>query len=425
MDGRDATDGRVDRVTAPRASGPPASPPGSSRRRPGRRRWSSTTGPARRRGRRVHHQPGQGRAGAAGSQQVLAAGAGSRAVVLNSGGANACTGPGASRTPRHRRARRPTAARRRRPVDVAVCSTGLIGERLPMDRLLAGVDAAAARAVDRDGGADAAAAIMTTDTRAEDRRVVTDDGLDGRRDGQGRRHARARPGHHAGACSPPTRSPTPPTLDAALRAATRVTLRPDRLRRLHVHQRHRAAAGQRRVRRRRPQPSELTAAVTAVCRDLAQQLLADAEGATKDIAIEVVRRRQRGRRGRGRPGGRPQQPGQDRAVRRTTRTGAGSWPRSAPPAAAFDPDELDVAINGVWICRDGGAGEDRSKVDLSGRAVRIVDRPARRRRDRDHLDQRPVARPTSTRTRRTRHERPRRPIDPAGRRRAGARRRAC
>jgi len=40
--------------------------------------------------------------------------------------------------------------------------------------------------------------------------------------------------------------------------------------------------------------------------------------------------------------------------------------------AAFDPDEVAVAINGVWICRDGAAADDRSKVDLSGRAVRIT-----------------------------------------------------
>ena len=60
--------------------------------------------------------------------------------------------------------------------------------------------------------------------------------------------------------------------------------------------------------------------------------------------------------------------------------------------AAFEPDRLDVAINGVWVCRDGAAAEDRSKVDLSGRDVHIQVRPARGGRVRDHLDQRPVAR---------------------------------
>ncbi|MDN6331703.1 MAG: bifunctional ornithine acetyltransferase/N-acetylglutamate synthase, partial [Micrococcaceae bacterium] len=40
-------------------------------------------------------------------------------------------------------------------------------------------------------------------------------------------------------------------------------------------------------------------------------------------------------------------------------------------AAAFDPDELDVAINGVQVCRAGGIGEDRSLVDLTGRKVLV------------------------------------------------------
>ena len=43
-----------------------------------------------------------------------------------------------------------------------------------------------------------------------------------------------------------------------------------------------------------------------------------------------------------------------------------------PHVAAFDPDEVDVAINGVWICRNGAAAEDRSRVDLSGRAVTVT-----------------------------------------------------
>ncbi|PWI07880.1 bifunctional ornithine acetyltransferase/N-acetylglutamate synthase, partial [Streptomyces sp. NWU339] len=40
--------------------------------------------------------------------------------------------------------------------------------------------------------------------------------------------------------------------------------------------------------------------------------------------------------------------------------------------AAFEPDELDVAINGVWVCKNGGVGEDRDKVDMTGREVRIT-----------------------------------------------------
>src|SRR5215469_7704297 len=95
------------------------------------------------------------------SQQVLADGQ-VRAIVLNSGCANACTGPhGAADT-------RQTAEHLAQllfvpPAQIAVCSTGLIGERLPMHRLLLGVDAATASAASA-GGLAAARAIMTTDT---------------------------------------------------------------------------------------------------------------------------------------------------------------------------------------------------------------------------------------------------------------------
>ena len=95
-----------------------------------------------------------------------------RAVVLNSGGANACTGPdGFADT--HRTAERVAAALEVGAGDVAVCSTGLIGLRLPMLELLAGVDAAAA-ALSGDGGPDAAEAIRTTDTVAKQTMVSSE-----------------------------------------------------------------------------------------------------------------------------------------------------------------------------------------------------------------------------------------------------------
>src|SRR5580700_7057657 len=85
-----------------------------------------------------------------------------RAVVLNSGGANACTGP-AGFQDTHATAERLAAVLDDSPGEIAVCSTGLIGERLPLDKLLPGVDAAVAEA-DRSGGVHAADAIRTTDT---------------------------------------------------------------------------------------------------------------------------------------------------------------------------------------------------------------------------------------------------------------------
>ena len=95
------------------------------------------------------------------SRQAAADGR-ARAVVLNSGGANACTGPeGFADT--HRTAEHVADALGVSSIDTLVCSTGLIGTRLPMDALLAGVDDAVAR-LSADGGEDAAHAIMTTDT---------------------------------------------------------------------------------------------------------------------------------------------------------------------------------------------------------------------------------------------------------------------
>jgi glutamate N-acetyltransferase/amino-acid N-acetyltransferase len=116
---------------------------------------------------------------------------------------------------------------------------------------------------------------------------------------------------------------------------------------------------------------ELIDAVTAACKDLALQLLSDAEGSTKDITIEV----------------RAAATEADalevaRAVARnnlvkTAIFGADpNWGRIlaavGTTAASFEPDSLAVAVNGVWVCRAGAAAEDRSKVDLSGRAVHII-----------------------------------------------------
>src|SRR5688500_1058482 len=95
------------------------------------------------------------------SRQVLA-GERARAVVLNSGGANACTGPEGFQDT-HATAEHAAKELGLGAIDVAVASTGLIGVRLPMDKLTAGVTAAAA-ALGEDGGPDAARAIMTTDS---------------------------------------------------------------------------------------------------------------------------------------------------------------------------------------------------------------------------------------------------------------------
>jgi glutamate N-acetyltransferase/amino-acid N-acetyltransferase len=120
-----------------------------------------------------------------------------------------------------------------------------------------------------------------------------------------------------------------------------------------------------------PTPAELTAAVTAVCDDLARQLLADAEGSTKDIAIHVT-------------GAASEDDAVEvgRAIARSNLVKTAffgndpNWGRIlsaiGTTRAAFEPDEVDVAINGVWVCRNGEAGDDRSKVDLTDRAVTVT-----------------------------------------------------
>jgi glutamate N-acetyltransferase / amino-acid N-acetyltransferase len=120
-----------------------------------------------------------------------------------------------------------------------------------------------------------------------------------------------------------------------------------------------------------PSPEELTAAVTAACHDLAQQLLADAEGATKQVAIDVVGAADE-----------DDAVAVGRAVARNNLVKTAlfgndpNWGRILAAVgttdALFEPDAVDVAVNGVWVCRSGAAAEDRSKVDLSGPAVTIT-----------------------------------------------------
>jgi glutamate N-acetyltransferase/amino-acid N-acetyltransferase len=117
-----------------------------------------------------------------------------------------------------------------------------------------------------------------------------------------------------------------------------------------------------------PDPDELADAVAAVCADLARQLVADAEGATKDIRIDVV--------------GAASEDDAVTAARAVARSNLlkcaihgqdPNWGRILAAVgttdAAFEPDAIDVAINGVTICRDGAASGDRGDVDMSGREV--------------------------------------------------------
>jgi glutamate N-acetyltransferase / amino-acid N-acetyltransferase len=305
------------------------------------------------------------------SQQVLKGGV-IRAVVLNSGGANACTGSQGFRDTHATAEHTASVLRSARklmigPGDIAVCSTGLIGELLPMGKLLPGVNAAV-KALSADGGPKAAEAIMTTDTVAKNA-VAQRDGWSVGGIAKG-----------AGMLAPALAtmlvvittdaSADNETLDAALRAATRVTF--DRIDADGCMSTNDTvlllASG---ASDRQPTLAELTAAVTEVCHDLAQQLIADAEGATKHIAIEVAGAASEAD---------AVQVGRSIAGNNLVKTAFfgndPNWGRIlaavGTTSAAFEPDRIDVAINGVWVCKNGAAAEDRSKVDLSGRDVKVV-----------------------------------------------------
>jgi len=300
------------------------------------------------------------------SQQVVRGGR-VRAVLLNSGGANACTGP-AGFADTHASAERLAAALGDSAGEMAVCSTGLIGERLPMALLLPGVDAAVAEA-SRAGGLAAADAIRTTDTVAKIAFQRVDGGytIGGMAKGAGM----LAPALATMLCVLSTDADLDrAALDAALRAATGLTF--DRLDTDGCMSTNDTvllmASGAAGV---RPDPGAFTSALTEVCADLAHQLQADAEGASKSIAIEVV--------------GAASEADAVAAGRAVARSAllkcaiAGqdaNWGRVlsavGTTAAAFEPDRLNVAINGIWVCRDGHAADDRAKVDMSARDVTIT-----------------------------------------------------
>jgi len=289
-----------------------------------------------------------------------------RAVVLNSGGANACTGPlGFQDT--HATAERLAAALDDSAGEIAVCSTGLIGERLPMDKLLPAVDAAVAEA-DRGGGVHAADAIRTTDTVVKIAFRRPDGYTIG---GMAKGAGMLAPALATMLCVLTTDADlTPHELDAALRSATAVTF--DRLDTDGCMSTNDTvllmASGASGV---KPDHKDFTRALTDVCADLARQLQLDAEGASKMITIEVV--------------GAASEPDAVTVGRAVARNNllkcaiAGedpNWGRVLAAVgatdAAFDPDRLNVAINGVWVCRGGAAGDERSKVDLKSRDVTIT-----------------------------------------------------
>jgi glutamate N-acetyltransferase / amino-acid N-acetyltransferase len=303
------------------------------------------------------------------SRQVVQAGD-IRAVVLNSGGANACTGPDGF-LDTHRTAEfvaqvLSTFGHETGAGEIAVCSTGLIGERLSMEALLGGIERAAGQ-LSTSGGPDAARAIMTTDSVPK--QAVF----------QGEGYQIGGMAKGAGMLAPALATmlvvvTTDAVIDskfaheALVHAVSKTFDRLDSDGCMSTNDTvllmSSGATGI------APEPEEFTRSLTAVCADLARQLIADAEGATKDICITVSEAKTES----------------DalevaRAIARSNLLKCAihgedpNWGRVlsaiGTTSASFESAEVDVAINDVWVCRGGAVGDSRELVDMTPREVKI------------------------------------------------------
>ncbi|GAA3462230.1 bifunctional glutamate N-acetyltransferase/amino-acid acetyltransferase ArgJ [Saccharothrix longispora] len=327
----------------------------------------------------VNEGPGQAAAGVFTTNQVKAAPVlwsqqvlkerRLRAVVLNSGGANACTGPEGFQDT-HATAEKVAAVLDVGAIEVAVCSTGLIGERLPMDALTAGVDKAAAElaATDR-AGLDAATAVMTTDTHPKQSFQAHPDGWSVGGFVKG-----------AGMLSPNMATMLSvittdaaldgDALDAALRRVTARTYD-----RLDVDGGTSTndtvlllASGASGV---TPDPEEFAKTLEAVAGDLVKQLQGDAEGVTKEVAVTVT-----GALTEAEAVEVAKTVAEDNLVKTALFGSDPNWGRIAMAVgrsrATVDQHRLSIAINGVTLFADGHKAADRAEADLSGRDVDIV-----------------------------------------------------
>ncbi|MGW9552535.1 bifunctional glutamate N-acetyltransferase/amino-acid acetyltransferase ArgJ [Citricoccus zhacaiensis] len=302
------------------------------------------------------------------SRQVIADGR-VDAVVLNSGGANAATGhQGFQDT--HATAEHAAGQLGVSAGDVLVCSTGLIGQPQPMDRLIPGVTAAAG-ALGADGGADAAEAIMTTDTVPK---TAVHRGPGYVIGGMAKGAGMLAPGMATMLCVITTDAAVDPAeLDSALTEAVRTTFnRTDSDGCMSTNDTVALLASG--ASGTRPDAAEFQAGLRTVCADLARQLIADAEGAAHEISIQVVNAsteeaaeavaRAVSRSNLFKAAVFGQDPNWGRVI-----SAVGTVPEEVAP---FDAERLDVHFNGVQVCRDSGVGEDRELVDLSPREVSVV-----------------------------------------------------
>ena len=298
------------------------------------------------------------------SQEVIKSGF-ARAIILNSGGANCYTGPQGFQTT-HATAEKVGELLGVGAAEILVCSTGIIGEQLDRDKLLSGAQEAFSTLAS-GGGANAAEAIMTTDTVPK---LATRQGSGYRLGGMAKGAGMLAPALATMLVVITTDADLEPQeLDAPLREATRLSF--DRLDSDGAmstnDQVTLMASGASGV---KPEPAEFPELLTELCQDLALKLLDDAEGASHNIHIKVK-------------GAASETDALEvgRAIARNNLFKTAifgndpNWGRIlaaiGTTSAAFDPYDIDVSMNSVLISAKGMPAADRSEVDLSGREVVI------------------------------------------------------
>lgn len=294
-----------------------------------------------------------------------------KAVILNSGGANACTGqPGYEQS--KATAQKVAALVGAKDSDIAVCSTGLIGELLPLDHVLSGADKAFAALADTaQAGADASHAIMTTDTKPKTVELEGSNGfhVGGMVKGSGM----IAPQLATMLCVITTDAVVSAgQLQAALNTGVEMSFN-----RIDVDGCMSTndtvlllASGASGI---EPDPDEFNELVAQATASLARQIVGDGEGASHDIRVKVTGATT-----------------EDAALACGRAVAASNllkcaifgndpnWGRivsslgTVPPEVApYDSNKVTVDVNGVRICENGGAGRDRSEVDMTPREVHI------------------------------------------------------
>ena len=294
-----------------------------------------------------------------------------KAVILNSGGANACTGkPGYEQS--QATAEKVAELLGASANDVAVCSTGLIGELLPLDHVLSGTEVAFAALSDSvEAGENASYAIMTTDTKPK---TVELEGSTGFRvGGMVKGSGMIAPQLATMLCVITTDAVVNAgQLQAALNAGVEMSFN-----RIDVDGCMSTndtvlllASGASGV---EPDPDEFNDLVAKATASLARQIFGAGESAIHDIRVKVTGATT-----------------EDAALACGRAVAASNllkcaiagndpnWGRIlsslgtvSPEDAPFDAEKVTVDVNGVRICENGGAGRDRSEVDMTPREVHI------------------------------------------------------